>query len=99
MNFDGSPILPGDLVHDVVFGSGTVDSILEGEDKIRVQFGTQYRTYKSNGVGHFPQRTLYWRDPIGNFIPPKGGARWAIFEELRKAVSVVANSSRNVKED
>ena len=99
MIFDGSPIIAGDLVHDVVFGAGTVDSILQEEGKIRVVFGTRYYTYNLNGQGHFPQKTLFWRDPIGNFIPPKGGARWALFEEMRKAVSVVCNTTRNVRED
>ncbi len=99
MKFDGSDILPGDLVHDLTFGSGIVDAINEGEGKIRVQFGPQYRTYNTAGVGHFPQKTLFWRDPIGNFVPPKGGARWALFEEFRNAISVVCNTTRNVKED
>lgn len=99
MIFDGDEIKVGDLVHDIAFGSGTVDAVLEGEGKIRVQFGTRYYTYNANGQGHFPQKTLFWRDPIGNFIPPKGGARWALFEEMRKAVSVVCSTTRNVRED
>ena len=99
MVFDGDIIQNGDLVHDLVFGSGNVDAINEGEGTIRVKFGNQYRTYIDKGHGHFPQKTLYWRDPIGNFTPPKGGTRWALFEEMRKAVSVVCNTTRNVKED
>jgi len=99
MIFDGDEIKVGDLVHDIVFGSGSVDAVLEGENKIRVVFGSRYYVYNTNGQGHFPQKTLFWRDPIGNFVPPKGGARWALFEELRKAVSVVANTTRNVRED
>ena len=99
MIFDGDEIKVGDLVHDIAFGSGSVDAVLEGENKIRVQFGPRYYTYNSNGQGHFPQKTLFWRDPIGSFVPPKGGARWAAFEELRKAVSVFANTSRNIRED
>lgn len=99
MIFDGDEIKVGDLVHDIVFGSGTVDAILDGEAKIRVAFGPRHYVYNVNGQGHFPQKTLFWRDPIGNFVPPKGGARWALFEELRKAVSVVANTTRNVRED
>jgi len=99
MIFDGDETKVGDLVHDIVFGSGSVDAVLEGENKIRVVFGSRYYVYNTNGQGHFPQKTLFWRDPIGNFVPPKGGARWALFEELRKAVSVVANTTRNVRED
>lgn len=99
MIFDGDEIKVGDLVHDVVFGSGQVDAVLPGEGKIRVQFGSRYYTYNEAGVGHFPQKTLFWRDPIGNFIPPKGGERWALFEEFRKAVSIVCHTTRHVKED
>lgn len=99
MKFDGSDIMEGDLVHDIAFGSGTVDAIIAGEGKIRVRFGEQYRTYNANGQGHFPQKTLFWRDPIGSFVPPKGGERWALFEELRHAMSVAVNNSRHVKED
>jgi len=100
MIFDGDEIKVGDLVHDIVFGSGIVDAILDGENRIRVHFGGgRYYTYNVSGQGHFPQKTLFWRDPIGNFVPPKGGVRWALFEEMRKAVSVVCNTTRNVKED
>lgn len=99
MIFDGDEIKVGDLVHDIAFGSGTVDAVLEGENKIRVAFASnRHYTYNASGQGHFPQKTLFWRDPIGNFVPPKGGIRWAAFEELRKAVSVFANTSRNIKE-
>jgi len=35
MIFDGDEIKVGDLVHDIVFGSGSVDAVLEGENKIR----------------------------------------------------------------
>jgi hypothetical protein len=99
MMFDGSEIKIGDLVHDIVFGSGQVDALMEGENRIRVDFGGSHRVYNVNGQGHFPQKTLFWRDPIGNFVPPKGGARWALFEEMRKAVSVVCKTTNNVRED
>jgi len=65
MIFDGDEIKVGDLVHDIVFGSGSVDAVLEGENKIRVVFGSRYYVYNTNGQGHFPQKTLFWRDPIG----------------------------------
>lgn len=99
MIFDGEEIKIGDLVHDVAFGSGTVDAVLEGEGKIRVQFGPRYYTYNTNGQGHFPAKTLYWRDPIGSFIPSKNDVRWTLFEEMRKAVSVVCNTTRSIKKD
>lgn len=98
--FDGDVIKKGDQVFDVAFGAGQVDDVLAQEGKIRVEFGgNRYYVYNTNGQGHFPQKTLFWHDPIGNYLPPKSRKRWALFEELRKAVSTVANTTRNVSED
>lgn len=98
MNFDGAKIDVNDLVHDVLWGSGTVEQIIEAEDKMIVNFGGSRRHwYNSSGVSHFPMRTLYWRDPIGGFIPTKDTAKWTVFCELRKAVAQAVFASSNIK--
>lgn len=98
MLFDGAELKHGDLVHDVAFGAGTVDNILEGEQKFTVEFNNRHYTYQANGVGHFPMKTLYWRDPIGGFLPTKDAKKWELFCELRKGIAQILAATNAVRE-
>lgn len=99
MKFDGSDILVGDNAYDLVFGVGTVDHVNEAEQKISVRFGDRMYTYTSTGIGHFPQKTLFWQDPVSGYTPMKSDHRWEHFCELRKALAQVVWSSRSIKEN
>lgn len=98
MQFDGSDIFIGEMVHDIVFGSGTVQHLLEGEKRVVVDFGGRHYSYNAAGQGHFPMKTLYWRDPIGGFIPMKDSKKWDHFVEMRKAIAQVIWGSNAVRD-
>lgn len=99
MIFDGAELKNGDHVHDVMFGTGQVDQIIEKENKFTVNFSGSYRTYTAAGVGNFPMKTLYWKDPIGGFIPPKDEKKWELFCALRKSMAQVLAASTAVREN
>lgn len=87
MIFDGAKISIGDSVFDVAFGSG---SVLEIDDKARMfraQFGKRVFSFNSTGHGQFPRKTLFWRDPIGAFVPMKKDTSWDVFSRIRDAVA------------
>jgi hypothetical protein len=87
MIFDNDEIVVGDAVFDCVWGAGIVIHIQEAQDRITVNFGTREVAFSSNGVGHFPNKTLYWKDPVGGFIPMKNDDTWAKFVQLRDAIA------------
>jgi hypothetical protein len=89
MKLDNETVLAGDVVFDLVFGSGVVSRILEAEGSFQVNFGEKIYTYKPTGVGHFSQRTLYWRDPIAGLVPNKNDVKWDYFCQLRNALAQV----------
>jgi hypothetical protein len=86
MIFDGSELVYGDSVYDVAYGSGKVIEINEKTDNFRVAFGARSFTYDLMGFGTFPRKTLYWRDPISGFTPPKDTIKWDMFVKLRSAI-------------
>lgn len=87
MKFDGDEILVGDKVFDCVWGAGVVILVQDAQDRITVKFGAREIAFSSNGVGHFPNKTLYWRDPVGRFVPMKDDATWVQFVKLRDAIA------------
>lgn len=98
MIFDGDKISIGDTVFDVVFGAGRVEQIIEAEGKFSVRYGTGNRiyVYSSAGVSNFPEKTLYWHDPVKGYTPMKDDKKWAHFCELRDALaSVIWKSDSN----
>lgn len=87
MIFDGSELSVNDSVFDVAFGSGHIIEVNEETKKIRVQFGPRTFTYNEIGHGQFPRKTLFWRNPIGAFIPMKKDTNWDTFSRIRDAVA------------
>ncbi len=91
MIFDGDYIKLGDTMFDMVYGKGTVSQVKEHEQKFVVVFpGDRQFTYELNGAGQFPNRkTLFWRDPIGAFIPMKNDDTWHKFLEIQAILAKV----------
>lgn len=87
MIFDGSEINLNDSVYDVAYGSGKVIEFIERTNNFRVAFGPRSFTYNRQGFGTFPRKTLFWRDPIEGFIPPKSTEKWDLFSKLRLVVA------------
>lgn len=92
---DGNDILANDVVFDIVFGAGVVEAVRDAENVFAVRFGEKMFSYRSNGVGNFPQRTLYWRDPIAGLVPNKNDGKWAYFCKLRNAIAQVVWGSND----
>jgi len=86
MVFDGSTVKLNDSMYDVAYGAGIVIELNDKADNFRVAFGNRNFVYDLKGFGTFPRKTLYWRDPVGGFIPPKDTAKWDMFEKLRLAI-------------
>lgn len=86
MIFDGSELAINDSVYDVAYGSGHVIEINGLVGYFRVAFGPRSFTYNINGMGTFTRKTLFWRDPISGFIPPKDVVKWDMFIKLRLAL-------------
>lgn len=83
MVFDGSEVFIGDNVYDVAYGVGKVVQLKEQEGRFMVTFGDgRHGAYQSNGVGNFPIKTLFWRNPIGVVTPPKNDLIWDTFLKL-----------------
>lgn len=87
MIFDGSKLSVNDSVFDVAFGSGHVIEINTKTNTFRVKFANKFFTYLPTGVGQFPRKTLFWRDPIDKFIPKKDDPLWDQFTRIREAVA------------
>lgn len=88
MIFDGAELFVGDSVFDVAYGSGAVIEINNRSDNFRVAFGARSFTYDLKGHGTFPRKTLFWREPIGAYIPPKSGEKWDMFDKIRTVVAL-----------
>lgn len=88
MRMDNELILPGDRVYDVVFGIGTVDKVLDGENRLWVALGNRIEAYDSNGNGRFGVRTLYWHNPF-IIAPHKSEAKWELMGRIIESVSNV----------
>jgi hypothetical protein len=86
MIFDGSELAYNDSVYDVAYGSGKVIEINDSVGHFRVAFGARTFTYDTVGFGTFPRKTLFWRDPISGFTPPKDTVKWDQFIKLRTAI-------------
>jgi hypothetical protein len=93
LTLDGSPVVIGDAVFDVVFGAGTVRQV--SDTRITVLFANQpARTYAGNGVSTVLQaRTLYWADPMQSLPPPLKDAQHRTI--LANAVGELAKHIRN----
>lgn len=89
MIFDGAEILVGDQVFDFVFGSGVVEHLIPTEDKFIVRFGKGRYTYGIAGNCVFPNKTLYWKNPVQGYVPMKDDAKWNHFCKLRDAIASV----------
>lgn len=86
---DKSLVAVGDPVYDLAFGAGKVTEVQENEQRLVVVFGERRFSYNALGVGHFPTRTLYWRNPIIG-VPPKDQVRWELYRRLCNAISQIA---------
>lgn len=86
MIFDGSPLSINDSVYDMAYGSGHIIEINEGVGSFRVAFGPRSYTYLPTGIGMFPRKTLFWREPLGGFVPPKDTVKWDMFVKMRKSI-------------
>ena len=86
MKLDNEPLLIGDRVFDIVFGIGTVDKILDQENRFWVIIGDRNESYDSNGNGRFNVRTLYWHNPF-IIAPHKSDAKWELMGRIIEAVS------------
>lgn len=88
MKLDNEDILIGDRVYDVIFGMGTVDKIVEAENRFWVIFGNRNECYESTGNGRFGVRTLYWHNPF-IIAPHKKDASWELMGRIIEAISKV----------
>lgn len=87
MQFDNATLVLGDSVYDVAQGAGTVVELITQTNQFRVQFGTRNYVYSLGGVSVYPQKTLYWRDPIEGVIPPKAVGAWNNYVLIRNFVA------------
>ncbi len=87
MQFDNATLVLNDSVYDVAQGAGTVIELREDLQKFRVSFGTKNYLYTLGGVSVYPQKTLYWRDPIAGVIPPKAVGAWEKYVLIRNFVA------------
>ncbi len=74
MIFDGGTLNLSDSVYDVAYGSGSIIEINDSLGFFRVDFAGRTFTYNLSGISTFPRKTLYWREPIGGYIPQKKSA-------------------------
>ena len=88
MIFDGGEVKNYDSVYDVAYGSGRVVEINEGSGIFRVAFGPRTFAYNTKGFGTFQRKTLFWRDPISNFVPMKDDATWDKFNTIRNSTAL-----------
>jgi hypothetical protein len=86
MQFDGSPILVGDSVHDLAYGPGIVVELKPQEQRFVVKFGDRYVGYTLGGVGNFNRKTLFWRDPIDSLPVPKSADKWQLFTQIKASL-------------
>jgi len=86
MKMDNEPVVIGDRVFDVIFGSGTVDRIIEGENRFWVLVANRNECYDNNGNGRFGVRTLYWQNPF-IIAPHKSDAGWELMGRIIESVS------------
>ena len=89
MIFDGGTLNLNDSVYDVAYGSGSVTEINDVLSYFRVDFAGRTFTYGPEGIGTFPRKTLYWREPIGGYIPQKDQPSWDKFVEIRRVAAQV----------
>lgn len=89
MIFDGSELQLKDSVYDVAYGSGHVCELIDRAQTFRVDFGGRTFAYSLLGISTFQRKTLYWRDPVGGYIPPKDTVTWDKFSAIRGAVASI----------
>lgn len=88
---DGADVRIKDSVYDVAYGAGKVTHLADNGG-ITVRFGDGREAgYVEGRTPRFPQRTLYWQNPIVA-VPPKSMRRWVA---VRAAAAAVANSLTN----
>lgn len=81
MYMDNFPVFQGDLVHDLVYGIGTVEKVMSAENRFVVTFGSRTLSYRQNGSGPFTTRTLFWHNPVMG-APPKSDKAFGFYREL-----------------
>lgn len=96
MKMDNELILIGDRVHDVIFGVGTIDRIIEAEDRFWVLVAGRSECYDSRGNGRFGVRTLFWQNPF-IIAPHKSDAAWELMGKLIEAISIILRGKTDVK--
>lgn len=85
---DGYDVRVDDTVYDVAYGAGKVTHLADnGSITITFSDGRQ-AGYLEGRTRRFPQRTLYWKDPIVA-VPPKDAKLWVC---VKAAASAVANT-------
>jgi hypothetical protein len=84
MNLDGSPVLVGDNIWDILLGfSGQVVEV--GGSTFKVSFGVgRFLTYAGNGQVAGAKRA-YWLQPILT-APKKNDPQWALLTAVVSAV-------------
>lgn len=95
MYLDNCPVLQGDNVYDVVYGSGFVEKLVPSENRFLVNFGNRTIGYRQNGSGLFTSRTLYWHNPIPG-APPKDAAAFGFYRELCVLLSKFCTEQRDL---
>ena len=96
MKLDGEEIQVGDWMFDVVFGHGVVEHIDPKTNTFLVLYGNRRYNYTETGRSNFPQRTLYWKDPIQGFFFFFYEVKWDYFCKLRKAVADITRQDKGV---
>lgn len=77
---DGQKVVVGDTVHDILLGTGTVESVND-DGSFVVAINTRRMTYQRGGMFSGVRR-LYWRSPV-MLIPPKHTSqRWDIIRAV-----------------
>lgn len=85
---DGYDVQRGDAVYDVAYGAGRVTHLADN-GSITVTFGDGRQAgYTDGRTRRFPQRTLYWKDPVVA-VPAKDATLWNC---VKAAAAAVANT-------
>jgi hypothetical protein len=94
MKLDTYEIEIGDMVFDLIFGSGKVERLVPEQDKFWVRFSPgNLRCFDNKGFGNFKERTLFWKNPI-TVIPHKHDSAWDTTQQVHEAVAKILVSKR-----
>jgi hypothetical protein len=84
MNLDGSPVLVGDLIFDILLGiTGSITEV--GPGTFKVQFSpVRTLTYAGNGEVAGAKRA-YWLNPVLT-APKKADPQWTLLRDVVSAI-------------